>query len=83
MTLTSRQTLSQDTSTSRTAGLIGSQLCKELEALGLALRLEGDKVMVAPPGKLDRHLRERITANRDALVRALTPVEGLDFGWEH
>ncbi len=48
-----------------------AQLLTDLTAAGLTVRLEGDKLMVAPPSKLMPELRERIAVGRDAVVTML------------
>lgn len=66
---------------SPTAGMIGTQLREDLEAAGFTLRTEAGKLLIAPAKQLTRRWRDRIAANRGTLLRALTPVEDLDFGF--
>lgn len=53
-------------------------ILNRLKAAGLAVRTEGDKVMVSPRERLSRELLELIRVNKEAILKALPAGMALD-----
>ncbi|HEX6993730.1 MAG TPA: hypothetical protein VF339_06240 [Gammaproteobacteria bacterium] len=58
----------------------GAEILAQLEAAGISLRVDGDRLYARPRSRLTPELAELIRAHRDELIRTLRPPRAVvDF----